>query len=66
VALPDLSGPPASDTDDQAVRALLEIRTLAGACLRLGIEARPQLAWRFGRLGTGIAALVDDLFGVEL
>jgi hypothetical protein len=62
VPLPDLSGPPASDTDEQAVLTLLEIRTLASVCLRLGVEARPKLAWRFCRLGKGIAALLDDLF----
>ena len=65
VPLPDLSGPPAPDTDDQAVLTLLELRTLAGVCLRLGIEARPQLAWRFARLGDGIATLMNDLFGVD-
>jgi hypothetical protein len=65
VPLPDLSGPPASDTDEQAVHTLLEIRTLASVCLRLAIEARPQLAWRFGRLGGGIVTLMNDLFGVD-
>ena len=66
VRLPDFSDPPAPDTDEQAVRTLLEMRSLAGVCLRLGIEARPQLAWRFERLGAGVAALVDDLFGRDL
>ena len=64
VPLPDLSAP-ALDTDEQAVRTLLELHTLAGTCLRLGIEARPQFAWRFARLGKGILALLDDLFGWE-
>jgi hypothetical protein len=66
VPLPDLSAPPATDTDDQAVLTLLELRTLASVCSRLGIEARPQLAWRFGRLGDGIATLMNDLFGLDL
>ena len=64
VPLPDLSAP-VPDTDEQAVRTLLEMRTLAGVCLRLGIEARPQFAWRFARLGEGIVALMNDLFGME-
>jgi hypothetical protein len=62
--LPDLS-PPVPDTDEQAVRTLLEMRTLAGVCLRLGVESRPQFAWRFAHLGEGIVALMDDLFGME-
>ena len=61
--LPDLSGPPVPDTGEQAVRTLLEMRTLAGICLRLGIEARPQLAWRFSHLGSGVSALLNELFG---
>ncbi len=65
VRLPDLSDAPAPDTDEQAVLTLLELRTLAGVCLRLEIEARPQLAWRFGRLGDGIISLISDLFGVD-
>jgi hypothetical protein len=65
VRLPDLSDAPAPDPDEQAVLTLLELRTLAGVCLRLGIEARPQLAWRFGRLGDGIVTLMNDLFGVD-
>jgi hypothetical protein len=65
VRLPDLSDAPAPDTDEQAVLTLLELRTLAGVCQRLGIEARPQLAWRFARLGDGITTLMKDLFGVD-
>ena len=56
---------PAPDTDEQAVLTLLELRTLAGVFLRLRIEARPQLAWRFGHLGDGIVTLMNDLFGVD-
>jgi hypothetical protein len=66
VPLPDLSGPPVPDTDEQAVRVLLEVRTLASICLRLGVEAHPAFAWRFARLGDRIAALMDDLFGGDL
>lgn len=61
VPLPDLS-PPMPDPDEQAVQVLLELRTLSGICLRLGVEARPQFAWRFSHLGKGISALLDDLF----
>jgi hypothetical protein len=66
VPLPDLSAAPLPDTDEQAVRTLLEVRTLAGVCMRLGVEARPQLAWRFARLGDGINSLIEDLFGQDL
>ena len=66
VRLPDLSDPLPPDTDEQAVRTLLEMRVLAGVCLRLGIEARPQLAWRFGRLGDGVVTLIDELFEGDL
>lgn len=41
VPLPDLSAGPTPDTVEQAVRTLFEVRTLAGICLRLGVEARP-------------------------
>ena len=64
--LPDLSAAPVPDTDEEAVRTLLEVRTLVGVCLRLGVEARPPLAWRFARLGRGITTLMGNLFGSEV
>jgi hypothetical protein len=44
--------------DDQVAVAILETRNLAGAFLRLGREARPQLAWRCEGAG---AAITDAL-----
>ncbi len=60
--LPSPVPPRAVYTDEQVARALLEARGVAGTFLRLGRDARPQLAWRSERLGTAIVAAIDDYF----
>ena len=42
--------------------AFLEARNLAGAFLRLGREARPQLAWRCESVGTAISQALHRHF----
>ena len=54
--------PAAAHPDDQVAVAVLEARALAGALLRLGREARPQLAWRCEGLGTGLLQALHRYF----
>ncbi len=42
--------------------AILEARNLSGAFLRLGREARPQLAWRCESVGTAVAEALHRYF----
>jgi len=48
--------------DQQVAVAVLEARNLAGAFLRLGREARPQLAWRCEETGAAIAEALHRYF----
>lgn len=50
-------------TDLQVQQAVVETRTLAFTLLRLGIEARPELAWRCTRMGEAIQQALEDHFG---
>lgn len=50
-------------TDDQVARAVLETRAVGFALLRLGSQARPELAWRCTKLGEQIVAALNDTFG---
>ena len=43
--------PPPTPTEDQVACAILEARAVAGAFLRLGREACPQLRWRCDGVG---------------
>lgn len=54
--------PPPAHPDEQVARALLEARGIAAALLRLGREARPQLAWRCEGLGTAIEGALTRYF----
>lgn len=54
--------PPAAHPDDQVAVALLEARNLVGAFLRLGREARPQLAWRCEALGVTLSRALNAYF----
>lgn len=54
--------PPDAHPDDQVARALLEARGLAAALLRLGREARPQLAWRCEGVGSALQAALIRYF----
>jgi len=54
--------PPSAHPDDQVAAAILEARNLAGAFLRLGREARPQLAWRCEGVGSTLQAALIRYF----
>lgn len=54
--------PVATPSDEQVARAILEARAVGFALLRLGTEARPELAWRCTKLGEQIVAAVTDIF----
>lgn len=54
--------PAAADPDQQVAVAILEARNLAGAFLRLGREARPQLAWRCEGVGVAITGALHRYF----
>ena len=46
---------PPAPAEDQVACAILEARAIAGAFLRLGREACPQLRWRCEGVGTALA-----------
>lgn len=54
--------PPAPTPDDQVARALLEAQVIGYTFGRLGVEARPSLAWRCARLSAAILAALADTF----
>ena len=56
------SAPP---VDEQVARALLEARGLVGTLTRLGLEARPQFAWRCTRIAQALAAVLRETIGEE-
>jgi hypothetical protein len=66
-ALADLLPPPpvmpsAASLDDQVARSLLEARAVGFALQRLGVQARPELAWRCTQLGNAIVAAIKTTF----
>jgi hypothetical protein len=54
--------PPPAPTEDQVACAILEARGIAGAFLRLGREACPQLRWRCEGVGTALAEALARYF----
>ena len=54
--------PSAAHPDDQVAAAVLEARGVANAFLRLGLEARPQLAWRCEGVGGAMAEALRRFF----
>lgn len=50
-------------TDDQVQSALVELRSIGFALLRLGVVARPDLAWRCTRLGEAVESALEETFG---
>ena len=48
--------------EDQVARSLLEARTIGFAFQRLGVQARPELAWRCSKLGDAITQAIADAF----
>jgi hypothetical protein len=61
-AEPSMSARP---VDAQVERALLEARAVGFALMRLGSQARPELAWRCTKLGEAIIAALGSTFGKE-
>ena len=51
-----------ADADSQVARAILEARSVAGAFVRLGREARVELAWRCGKTGEAMLDAMDRYF----
>lgn len=54
--------PPAPTPDDQVARALLEAQVIGYTFGRLGVEARPSLAWRCARLSNAILDGLAETF----
>ena len=54
--------PASAHPDDQVARAIFEARGIGAAFLRLGREARPQLAWRCEKVGDAITAALHAYF----
>jgi hypothetical protein len=54
--------PAAAEPDQQVAVAILETRNLAGAFLRLGRDARPQLAWRCESIGLALNEALHRYF----
>jgi hypothetical protein len=54
--------PPPAPTEDQVARAILEARAIAGASLRLGREACPQLRWRCEEVGKALTEALACFF----
>lgn len=52
-----------ASADDQVARAILEARAVAFAFIRLGVEARPELAWRCASFGERVLAELAQYFG---
>ena len=57
---------PSRPADEQVHRAIVEARAIGFAFLRLGGQARPELAWRCTKAGDAIVAAIAEHFGKEL
>jgi hypothetical protein len=55
------ASPPAS-TDSQVLQAILEARSVAGAFVVLGREARVEFAWRCTKIGEVMLDAIDRYF----
>jgi endogenous inhibitor of DNA gyrase (YacG/DUF329 family) len=54
--------PAPAHPDEQVAVAIFEARGIGAAFLRLGREARPQLAWRCEKVGKAITAALHTYF----
>jgi hypothetical protein len=55
---------PRACTDEQQVaRAYLEAKSLADVFARLGVDARPALAWRCAHVAEALTAAVNETLG---
>lgn len=55
----------APPVDEQVARAFLEAKGLAGTFTRLGLEARPALAWRCTHVAQALASALDETIGKD-
>jgi hypothetical protein len=51
-----------ADTDSQVAQAIIEGRSIAGAFMRLGREARVEFAWRCAKTGEAMRVAIDRYF----
>lgn len=56
---------PSAPSAVQVQRAILEARAVGFAFQRLGLEARPELAWRCQKVGDAIVGALAEWFGKE-
>jgi len=56
---------PKAATDEQVARAFLEAKTLAGVFARLGVDARPALAWRCTRVAQALDSAINETLGKD-
>ena len=54
---------PRASTDEQVARAFLEAKSLAGVFARLGVGARPGLAWRCTHVADALTAAINETLG---
>ena len=54
---------PRASTDEQVARAFLEAKSLASVFARLGVDARPALAWRCAHVAEALAAAIEETLG---
>jgi len=54
---------PRASTDEQVARAFLEAKGLADVFARLGVDARPALAWRCAHVAEALTAAVNETLG---
>jgi hypothetical protein len=56
---------PKAATDEQVARAFVEAKTLAGVFARLGVDARPALAWRCSRVAQALDSAINETLGKD-
>ena len=54
---------PRASTDEQVARAFLEAKALAGVFARLGVDARPALAWRCTHVAEALTSAINETLG---
>ena len=54
---------PRASTDEEVARAYMEAKSLAGVFARLGVDARPALAWRCARVAQALTAAIKETLG---
>ena len=54
---------PRARTDEQVARAFLEAKGLADVFARLGVDARPALAWRCTHVAAALTSAINETLG---